>query len=129
MKFGLEPLITDIDLRNTILSVKATVMNILHCGGEEETYFIAHLKKAAAKCNVLLEYRTYQSHQSKETILYHDAQKYSDQELPCLVLVSKAFFDLIWKTNLKHPLVDIITNSMNKCLHIWLDVKQSDVER
>ena len=105
-------------------------MGILHCGGDEEVHFIQYLEKSLAKVNCYtLEYTKFQERQSKETIMYNDAQRYKKEKSPIIVLISKYFFDLIWLTCHKQALLNIITNYSSKnCLHIWMDVTEEYVK-
>jgi len=106
-------------------------LNILHCGGVEEQKFLQYLGEvitASEDVPFTLEYTEFQEQQDRKEIVYHDAEKYRNNGMPLVILISKYFFDLMWKCSRKKDLLDIISSETIKhCLHIWLDVNESDV--
>lgn len=77
----------------------------------------------------VIEYTKFQDYQAKEMIMLNDATKYKKEKLPMIVLISSAFFNLIWKTSCKQNILNVITNfSTKNVLHIWLDVNEDDVK-
>ena len=76
-----------------------------------------------------LEYRKYQDYQAKNMITVNDALKYKKDHSPLIILLSIAFFDLLWKTANKQTILKVITNySTKSILHIWLDVDENVVK-
>jgi len=109
-----------------------TVVRVLHIGEQEEIKFVDILEKDLASYpgqSFVIEYTKFQDYQAKEMIMLNDATKYKKEKLPMIVLISSAFFNLIWKTSCKQNILNVITNfSTKNVLHIWLDVNEDDVK-
>ena len=108
-------------------------LNILHCGGNQELEFIRYLSNVITTSErdvpFTLDYTDFQEQQDKKEIVYHDAEKYKNNGMPILILLSKSFFDLMWNSSRKKDLLEILSSETIKgCLHVWLDVNETDVK-
>ena len=104
---------------------------ILHCGGDKEIEFIEYLSQTMRiqKCPFEVEYRTYRpKHRGIDTIMRMDAEKYKQKNDGVILLVSKAFFDVMWPSVHKTTFLKLISTT-KMCIQVWLDVTEQDVIR
>lgn len=120
-------------LYDTNRMTMASNVSILHCGSKSEINFIQYLEKCNIVCkdpSLRFEYTNYREHQANERIILSDAIRYKKQKSALLVLISHTFFELLWPTSHKLPILNIISNYSHKnCIHIWLDVIEDNVKR
>ena len=93
-------------------------MNILHCGGNNETAFIEYLNGTLGQ-TVALRYTTFRQERGRDGVLFNDAHWYSASDQPTLVLISQEFFDMMWETGYKAELIRLITD--RRFVHVWMD--------
>lgn len=93
---------------------------IVHSGSSTDYKLIEELKKCFNKdFKYYLEYIVYEEHQQKDVLLQRTLKKYAQDSLSLIALLSQSFFDLVWPTPYKSPVIKLLTNYPDKrCLHI-----------
>jgi len=106
---------------------------ILHCGGDQETNFISHLRTALSSCVDVsnkwdLHVPQYKDDAHKATHIHTHCEHFKKKNSDVVVLLCKNFFDTLWSSPHKRSIVKMIT-TMKNCVHVWLDVNEDDVRR
>lgn len=116
---------------STTTTATKSPFSFLHCGGEKELKFIEHFKKVRSTCPVATSYETrwttYRAGQNRQAIMLLNAKRFKQDTCKVVILISREFIELMWRTAEKNEFVKIITSFKQPCLHIWLDVDENYV--
>jgi len=111
------------------------IVKLLHCGSEEELSFIQHVHNAINSTRAQHVLRLEDAHyhkenQTKDALMVKDLQKLRKEKAPLIVLISRAFFDMVWVTASKPTIVSAVSSYTSRnCLHVWLNLSERDVQQ
>ena len=97
------------------------LVSIIHAGSKVDLIIKEYLQKVLSP-RWELEFTEYREDQLKEAILYLAFKSYSEKKYPVIAIISQGLFDLVWPTQFKSAVVQLLTNYPDrKCMHIWAE--------
>lgn len=106
---------------------------LVHSGHEEDIEIVIHIVKAieTAQPGICIDYTLRSNEGNKETLIWRNLKRSSENQLQLIVVLSTNFFETVWPTSMKPEILNFLLRHLNgQCVHVWTnDLNSEKVQR